>query len=86
MDPLISDRLIDYIRVHVSQMGGLTPAARWRLGEAFGVRTAWHGPATFRPSVMRPTSTLDLASYNFGIQEYSAFGERPREVFCGCPR
>ena len=29
--------------------------------------------------------TLDLVSYNFGIQEYSPFNERTREIFSGCP-
>jgi mannonate dehydratase len=28
---------------------------------------------------------LDLVSYNFGVQEYSPFNERTREVFTGCP-
>jgi mannonate dehydratase len=28
---------------------------------------------------------LDLACWNFGIQEYSAFNDRVQEVFRGCP-
>ena len=55
--PLMAERLIDYIRVHVSQTGGFTPARKIAvLGEMFGVKTAWHGPgdvsrwATWRTS------------------------------------
>ena len=41
--PLISERLIDYIRIHVSQAGGITPCRKIAiLGEMFGVKTAWH--------------------------------------------
>ena len=29
--------------------------------------------------------TLDLVSYNFGIQEYSPFNDRTQEIFHGCP-
>jgi mannonate dehydratase len=29
--------------------------------------------------------TLDLVSYNFGIQEYSPFNERTQAIFQGCP-
>ncbi len=85
--PLISERLIDYIRVHVSQAGGLTPCRKMAiLGESFGVRTAWHGPGDVSPIGHACNVTLDVASYNFGVQEYSAFGERTQEVFAGCPR
>ncbi len=48
--PLIEERLIDYIRVHVSQAGGFTPARKIAiLAEQYGVRTAWHGPGDVSP-------------------------------------
>lgn len=85
--PLISEKLIDYIRVHVSQAGGLTPCRKMAiLGESFGVRTAWHGPGDVSPVGHAANVTLDLVSYNFGIQEYSAFNEATQEVFKGCPQ
>lgn len=84
--PLISERLIDYMRMHVTQMGGLTPARKVAaMGEIFNVRTAWHGPGDVSPFGHAANVALDLACYNFGIQEYSAFDERSREVFHGVP-
>jgi mannonate dehydratase len=84
--PLMSERLIDYIRVHVSQAGGFTPARKIAiLGENFGVKTAWHGPGDVSPIGHMANVTLDLVSYNFGIQEYSAFNPRTQEIFHGCP-
>jgi mannonate dehydratase len=84
--PLISERLIDYIRVHVSQAGGFTPAHKIAiLAENFGVKTAWHGPGDVSPVGHMANVTLDVVSYNFGIQEYSAFNERTREIFQGVP-
>ena len=84
--PLITEKLIDYIRVHVSQAGGLTPCRKIAiLGEIHGVKTAWHGPGDVSPIGHAANVTLDLVSYNFGIQEYSPFSERVREVFDGCP-
>jgi len=84
--PLIAERLIDYIRVHVSQAGGFTPARKIAiLGENFGVKTAWHGPGDVSPVGHMANVTLDLVSYNFGIQEYSPFNERTQEIFQGCP-
>lgn len=84
--PLITERLIDYIRVHVSQAGGLTPCRKMAaLAEAFGVRTAWHGPGDVSPVGHACNVALSLACWNFGILEYSPFRERTREVFDGCP-
>ncbi|MBS1854565.1 MAG: starvation-sensing protein RspA [Acidobacteria bacterium] len=84
--PLIAGRLIDFIRMHVSQGGGVTPMRKVAaFAELYGVRTAWHGPGDVSPVGHAANVALDLACYNFGIQEYSAFNERSREVFQGCP-
>jgi mannonate dehydratase len=84
--PLMQDHLIDYIRVHVSQAGGFTPARKIAiLGELNGVKTAWHGPGDVSPIGHMANVTLDVVSYNFGIQEYSDFNARTQEIFSGCP-
>jgi mannonate dehydratase len=84
--PLIKDRLIDYMRMHISQMGGLTPARKVAaFGEIFNVRTAWHGPGDVSPIGHMAMTHLDLNITNFGIQEYSEFNEATREVFQGVP-
>ncbi len=84
--PMIRDRLIDFIRIHISQMGGLTPCRKLAaMGELFGVRTAWHGPGDTSPVGHAANLALDINAPNFGIQEYAIFGENTREVFPGCP-
>lgn len=84
--PLISERLIDFIRVHISQIGGLSPARKVQaLSELFGVRTAWHGPGDASPVAHAAQLALELASYNFGIHEGGRFPPETREVFRGCP-
>jgi mannonate dehydratase len=84
--PLIIEQTIDFIRAHLSQLGGLTPARKLAgLGEAFGVRTAWHGPGDVSPIGHAANLHLDLACHNFGIQEVINFGEPLYEVFPGTP-
>jgi mannonate dehydratase len=84
--PLMAERLIDYIRVHVSQTGGFTPARKIAvLGEMYGVKTAWHGPGDVSPVGHMANVTLDVTCLNFGIQEYSPFNDRTQQVFQGCP-
>ncbi len=83
---LIVNRYIDFIRVHISQIGGLTPARKLAaLAEAFQVRTAWHGPGDVSPVGHAANIHLDLAVHNFGIQERVLFDEATQEVFPGCP-
>ena len=84
--PMVKDRLIDFMRVHMSQIGGITPGKKLAaLCEAFSVRTAWHGPGDTSPVGHAANLALDLNAWNFGIQEYAIFSERTREVFPGCP-
>jgi mannonate dehydratase len=84
--PLIQDRLIDFIRVHLSDIGGITPARKLAaLCEFFGVRTAWHGPGDVSPVGHAANLHLDLAVPNFGIQEAHRFSDPCREVFPGTP-
>ena len=83
---LITDRLIDFIRVHITQVGGFTPARKLAtLGEWFGVRTAWHGPGDLSPVGHAANAHLDMNIHNFGIQESVHFNEAMREVFPGAP-
>ena len=84
--PLIKDRLIDFIRIHISQIGGLSPARKVAaLSEYFGVRTAWHGPGDASPIAHAAQLALELSTYNFGVHEGSGFPDETQEVFVGCP-
>jgi len=49
------------------------------------VKTAWHGPGDVSPFGHAANIALDIACYNFGIQEGYIFPERVKEVFPGCP-
>ena len=83
---VIKSSVIDYIRVHISQAGGLTPARKIAtLAEAFQVKTAWHGPGDVSPVGHCANVTLDLVSYNFGVQEWTFANDNLREVFDGYP-
>src|SRR4029453_3645802 len=84
--PLVSERLIDYIRIHVSQAGGLTPCRKGAPpGGLVGVRTAGHGAGAAPPIGHACNVTLDIPSTSFGIQESVTFNDETREVFSGCP-
>jgi mannonate dehydratase len=84
--PLISERLIDFIRIHVSQIGGITPARKMiSLCEAYGIRTAWHGPGDVSPVGHAANVHLDVSAINFGIQEWNGFKDEVYEVFSGIP-
>ncbi|MGD0696291.1 MAG: enolase C-terminal domain-like protein [Terriglobia bacterium] len=83
--PLIAERLIDYIRVHLSQVGGLSPSRKIAIfAEQFGVKTAWHGPGDVSPVGHTAQLHLDLASTNFGVQEGGVIRGVEAEIFTGC--
>ena len=83
---LISNRLIDFIRCHISTIGGITPAKKLaHYCEGFSVRTAWHGPGDVSPVGHAANLHLDLSSANFGVQEWYGPSDVIREVFPGTP-
>ena len=84
--PLITNRLIDFIRMHISQMGGLTPARNVAaFANMFGVRTAWHGPSDTSPVGHAVNAHLDMWAPNFGIQEWYQPKPLDYDIFPGLP-
>jgi mannonate dehydratase len=85
IDPMVN-HYFDYIRIHVSQIGGVTPAMKVaRLGEWFNVRTIWHGPGDVSPVGHTAMAHMDLATWNFAVQEGGGlFSDYLREMFPGC--
>jgi mannonate dehydratase len=84
--PLIAGKLIDFLRMHLSQMGGITPARHVAaFANMYGIRTAWHGPGDVSPVGHAANLHLDLWAPNFGIQEWCRFPELVYEMFPGTP-
>ncbi len=82
--PLVEKRLIDFARVRIPPVGGLTPARRLAaFCEFFGVNLAPHGPPDVSPLGHAANVHLDVSVPNFGVQECQDFGEQVREVFPG---
>ncbi len=83
---LVSGRLIDFIRCHLSQIGGISVGRKIAaLCDFFRVRTAWHGPGDVCPVGHAANVHLDLATWNFGVQEATVFNDAAKEVFPGTP-
>ena len=83
---LVTERLIDFVRMHVSAIGGITPAIKIAsLAGTFGVRTAWHGPGDVSPVGHAANLHLDLWAPNFGVQEWCRFPPIVHEMFPGTP-
>ena len=84
--PPVANRRIDFIRCHISVIGGLTQARKVAAAcQMFGVRTAWHGPGNVSPVGNAVNLHLDLTMPNFGIQEGNTFSNALRDVFPGTP-
>ncbi len=72
---LIENELIDFIRVAVTHVGGITPAKRIvDLAGLHHVRTGFHGAPSHSPLSMAAQAHLNAWAPNFGIQEYLVLG------------
>ncbi|MEU8269582.1 enolase C-terminal domain-like protein [Sphaerisporangium sp. NPDC049002] len=81
---LVTGGGVDLLRVHVSAVGGLTPARKLvALCELTGVGTAWHAPADVSPIGAAANVALDVTTPAFAIQEGHVYNEATLAVFPG---
>jgi len=84
--PLITNRRIDFARIRMGAIGGLTPTVKLAvLCELMGVRTAIHGPGDISPIGHAAALAVDVSSRAFGIQESTKYSDAVRDVFPGAP-
>jgi mannonate dehydratase len=82
--PLVTERLIDFIRCRVSAIGGITPAKKSAtLCEFFGVKTAFQEGGENDPVNQLAAYHVDISSTAFGIQEENAFPPVVHEMMPG---
>lgn len=84
--PLVANRWIDFMRMHISACGGLNMGRKVAaMCEFFGVRTGWHGPGNVSPVGHAVNTHIDFAVPNFGCGEGAPFSAQLQEIFPGCP-
>jgi mannonate dehydratase len=85
--PLISERLIDFIRCRVSAIGGITQAKKIAtMCEIFGVKTAFQEGGENDPVNLLAAYHVDISSTAFGIQEENHFPPLVHEMLPGTPQ
>ena len=79
---LLTEQLIDYIRMTVSHGGGITPMMKVAaLAGIYHVKTGCHGATDMSPVCLAAALHFGTAINNFGIQEHMRHNDLTNEVF-----
>jgi mannonate dehydratase len=79
---LITEQLIDYLRMTIVHGGGISALQKVaHLAEVYNVRTGFHGATDLSPVTMAAALHFNTAIHNFGIQEHMPHEALVDEVF-----
>ena len=79
---LISEQLIDYLRMTVVHGGGITNLKKVAaFADMYHVQTGCHGATDLSPVTMAAALHFDISIPNFGLQEYMRHTKETDEVF-----
>jgi mannonate dehydratase len=79
---LVSEQLIDYLRMEPLRAGGLTPLKKIAsFADMYHVQTGCHGATDLSPITMGAALHFDISVPNFGIQEYMRHSIETYQVF-----
>jgi mannonate dehydratase len=79
---LLTEQLIDYLRMAVVHGGGITPMKKIAaMAEVYHVKTGCHGATDLSPITMAAALHFDISINNFGVQEYMRHTPETDEVF-----
>jgi mannonate dehydratase len=79
---LITEQLIDYLRMTAVRGGGITPLKKIAaFADMYHVQTGCHGATDLSPVTMGAALHFDISVSNFGIQEYMRHTQETDNVF-----
>ncbi len=79
---LVTEQLIDYVRMPLSHGGGITHLQKMAaFAGIYHIRTGFHGATDLSPITLAAAIHFDLAINNFGIQEHMPHLPTVDEVF-----
>ncbi|OGT53713.1 MAG: bifunctional D-altronate/D-mannonate dehydratase [Gammaproteobacteria bacterium RIFCSPHIGHO2_12_FULL_41_15] len=79
---LITEQLIDYVRMSIVHAGGLSHMKKVaNFAEIYNIKMGCHGPTDVSPITMSAAIHFNLSINNFGIQEYMRHTPETDEIF-----